>query len=148
MSDIQFHVTASVEIFPDVIDRLLDSPDGPVGILVKGAADEVLKFAKLNIGDTFGGHHPGPRLADTGRVEPLGGAAYAVVFSKTLPSGHDLAVLHHEGASPHPIGEPGKILVRKAPPPNRLRFQRQRVLPSRCCQPPWHAGQSLPPGRR
>lgn len=117
MADIQFDVKVSVEIFPDVVDRLLDSPDGPVGLLVKGAAAEVLKFAKLNIGDTFGGHHPGPRLAETGRVDPIGGSAYAVTFDKPLPSGQNLATLHHEGAGGHSIGAPGKILVRKAPLP-------------------------------
>lgn len=118
MTNINIGFKVSVEIFPENIERVTDTPDGPVGVLVKGAAEELLKFAKLNIGDYFGGHHPGPRLADTGTVESIGGASYAVVFDKPSADGrYNIALLHHEGASGHEIGAPGKILVRKRPLP-------------------------------
>lgn len=120
MAEISFNVKVSIEVFPEQIDRLLDSPDGPVGILVKGAADEVLKFARLNIGDTFGGHHPGPRLADTGKVVPIGGAAFSVVFDKPTADGkYNVALLHHEGTVGHPISAKSrkKPLFRASPTP-------------------------------
>lgn len=118
MTSIDFKVAMTFEIFPDKVDRLMNAPDGPIGQATKAAAEEVLKYAKLNIGSTFGGHHPGPRLADTGKVIPTGSSAWVVSFSKPTADGkYNVAVLHHEGTAGHSIGEPGKVLVRKSPLP-------------------------------
>lgn len=94
----------SIEIFPARVDEIFNSSTGPIGSATKDRADEVLEKAKPKIGTRYSGHHDGPAMASTGSVVPLGGTAFAVVFS------HPAAYVHHEGASAHPIGEPGKRL--------------------------------------
>lgn len=119
MADPLFSFKFSVEIFPDKVNQLLNSPNGPVGLLVQDVAEDVLQRAKQNIGERrFSGHHPGPSLADAGQVEQTGGAARIVTFSKRDNTGRwDVALLHHEGTTSHPIGAPGKFLIRNEPLP-------------------------------
>lgn len=95
MAQIEFETILTLEVFPDKVNQLLDSPEGPVGRAIKFVAEVVLNAAKPRIGDRYSGQHPGPRIRDTGRVEPIGGASYAVVFD------HPIAFLHHQGAPAH-----------------------------------------------
>lgn len=88
---IAIHAKVSVEIFPKRIEQLTDSHNGPVGRMVEHAAQVVLVGARARVGDRYSGQHPGPRIKDTGKVVPIGGAAFAVVFD------HPIAFLHHEG---------------------------------------------------
>lgn len=95
------HIKTSIEIFPDRINRLVDSPGGPVGRHVNSAAQKLLGVARDLVGKRYSGTtgkvtdgRPG-HLKDAGRVVPTGGASHAVVFD------HPIAYLHHEGASSH-----------------------------------------------
>lgn len=101
----------TVELFPRAIDRLLDSPDGPAGQLVKRQAENVLRAAIPKIGSEYSSTTGKPevrsgRLKTTGKVVPAGdgSASYSVVFN------HPIAFMHHNGTRPHTIGSPGKRL--------------------------------------
>jgi hypothetical protein len=99
MADIEVNLKTSIEIFPDRVNALIDTPDGPVGVVVRQAAEAVLQAAIPKIGTRYSGttgkvtDGRSGRLRDTGRVESIGGSAYAVVFD------HPIAFLHHEGKS-------------------------------------------------
>lgn len=128
--DITWNVQASVEIFPDVVNRLLDSEDGPVGVAVRKVADRVLVLAQANIGDRYSGHH-GPTLASTGKVVPLGGASFAISFNKPTSDGkHNVAVLHHEGK------QTGSYPIR---PHNQKNILANRNVPARSGGGPFFA---------
>lgn len=111
MADFEIQTTINVEVFPDVVDRVIDSPNGPVGQVVERVAQRLLIGARNRIGSRYSGHHPGPLMKDTGKVVPVGGAAYAVVFD------HPKAFLHHEGKrSGYPIGDQGQRLSNRNDP--------------------------------
>lgn len=88
---ITLHAKVSVELLPDRIEQLTNTPNGPVGQAVEHAAQVVLVGARARVGDRYSGQHPGPHIKDTGKVVPIGGASFAVVFE------HPVAFLHHEG---------------------------------------------------
>lgn len=111
MADIEIQTTLNVEIFPERVDALVDSPTGPVGQAVERVAQRLLIGSRNRIGSRYSGHHPGPRIKDTGRVAPVGGAAFAVVFD------HPKAFLHHEGKrSGYSIGKQGQRLSNRNDP--------------------------------
>lgn len=91
----------TVEVFPQRINRLTDSPDGPVGLAVKAKAEEMVPIAAGKIGTEYSGttgkitDGRQGRMRDSGSVVPIGGASYAVVFN------HPAANIHHQGAKAH-----------------------------------------------
>lgn len=89
--DIQVHFT--LEILPNRVKDMMDTPGGPVGRYVESVADILVGAAAARVGDRYSGHHPGPSLKDSGRVEPAGGSGFNVIFD------HPVAFLHHEGKS-------------------------------------------------
>lgn len=131
MADIQFRTDVRVEIFPDVVNRLVDSPGGPVGRLIQHTCEVLLQSARTRVGDQYSGTTGRPtevrpgRLKDSGEVRSIGGANHSVVFN------HPIAFMHHEGSQPHPIGGEKQKLGNKNYPntraghpkyPNRLFF--------------------------
>lgn len=105
----------SLEIFPQRINALLDSPTGPVGVAIQQQAEALLEAAKPLIGTTYSGHHPeNPPMSSTGSVVSIGGSAWAVVFN------HPAAFVHHEGTAGHPI-KATKVITDKK--------NRTRILP-------------------
>lgn len=111
-------VEFTLEIYPQKVQQLVDSAEGPVGRYNKILAEAVLREAIPRIGTRYAGHHSGTRLRETGRVENIGGAAYMVRFN------HPIAYLHHVGAQPHTIspsratgmGRKGPLPVTSGPP--------------------------------
>lgn len=102
MALVDVHAKVSVELFPDRIDQLTNTPTGPVGTLINQTADALLAAAIPKIGtrysDTTGKAEPGRssgRIRDSGSVVSIGGSSYAVVFT------HSVAFLHHEGSRSH-----------------------------------------------
>lgn len=99
MGDIEFNVKTSIEIFPNRVNALIDTPEGPVGQLVKTAADAILQAAAPKVGTRYSGttgkvtDGRSGHIRDSGSVVSIGGAAYSVVFD------HPIAFLHHEGKS-------------------------------------------------
>jgi hypothetical protein len=132
-----FQLKFSVEIFPQVVDHLLDSPDGPVGQHVRAAAEDVERAAALRVGTEYSGttgkytEARSGRIRDSGKVEPAGdgSAVYIVSFE------HPIATMHHEGTVPHTIGADGKRLynpndpVRSQAPRSPFRARRQVTHP-------------------
>lgn len=87
----------AIEFFPNRIDNLINTPDGPVGERTRAVAVAVVREAKKFIthnwprddyGKTAEESEP---LANTGRVRPQGGNAHAAEFT----SPH--ALVHHQG---------------------------------------------------
>lgn len=103
-------IDAKVEIFPDRVDKLLNTPNGPVGQMVKSAAERVLQAAPQFIGTEYSGTTGKPKeprsshLKDAGSVQPSQGSSWSVVFD------HPAARVHHQGAAEHPIGSNEKVL--------------------------------------
>lgn len=109
-------VSGTIEIFPAKVDQITNTPDSPVGRAVKHVAEVLFTAARPRIGDQYSGHH-GVRLKDTGQVINTGGSSYMVKFTKPLPSGQDLAILHHQGAPSHSMpAKSGKSRYYRAGP--------------------------------
>lgn len=102
---IDIGVKVSVEFFPQKINEIFNTSTGPIGTALNVKANLMLVKAAGRIGTRYSGHH-GKRLAESGRVVSLGGAAWAVEFV------HPAAKIHHDGttAKNYTIGEPGKRL--------------------------------------
>lgn len=101
-SDIVITSKFSIEFFPDRVQRLLDSPDGPVGAHVQRAAKKVHEVSQGLIGPRgYSGTTGRPKearsgpLRSSGSVVNIGGAAWSVVYN------HPIAFIHHNGATAH-----------------------------------------------
>lgn len=102
MAAVNFTFHGSITVFPDRLRRIKTGAP-------RRAADAILPTAAKRIGTRYSGQGQyGTRLASAGKVvvglEPTGAEIAKVVFA------HPLARLHHDGARPHLIGAPGKIL--------------------------------------
>lgn len=104
--DIQMKLTVN----PGVLNSMFNDKNGFVGSIVQLNANAVLAQARANVtGRRYSGHHPGLRLADSGRIQPTredpSGPSWSVVFE------HPIAVVHHQGSVGHSIGSPGRRLT-------------------------------------
>lgn len=116
MAGVSIQVKTSIEIFPERINRLLDSPHGPVGRAAKATAEVVLEKAKPLIGTRYSGttgkvtDNRTGRIKDSGSVVSIGGASWSVVFN------HPIAFMHHEGKrTDYPIPKSGDTYLLKNP---------------------------------
>lgn len=110
----QIHGKTTIEILPDKISAITDTPTGPVGLHTQHVASVILGAAIQRVGDTYSGHHPGrgQRIKDSGYVVNIGGSSWAVEFI------HPIAFLHHEGGSGNyemPAKDEGSFYFRNGP---------------------------------
>lgn len=92
-----------VTLFPERIAQIVNNPSGGASRLVERTCRSIVEKAKPLIGTRYSGHHAGRgrQLSNSGKVQHNRGASWSAVFE------HPIAVIHHEGASPHTM--PKKI---------------------------------------